>query len=108
MAGAAELVDQQQDGVTITIEAGFDHTLPAAGCFALAPKALAASRPVTRKAGGKSFIDGGAVHPGQHQHLLGVELLGDSRDQPLLVKRQTGQHVGKRQGRADGSAFKSG
>lgn len=108
MTGAAKLVDQQQDGVAIAIEAGFDHPLPATGGFALAPQGLARARPVTGKTARQRFIDGGAIHPGQHQHFMGVELLGDGRDQTLLIEGQLGQHFGKRQASADRGAFKSG
>lgn len=52
--------------------------------------------------------DGRTIHPGQHQYLAGVELLGDGGDQTLLIEGQVGQHFGKRQARADGGAFKSG
>ena len=75
---------------------GFDQPLPVATGFALAPQLLAGARPVTDLAAGEGFFQRGAVHPGQHQHLAAVVLLGDGGDQAFGIPGDGLQHGGQR------------
>ena len=79
VAGDAGLVDQDQQGVAVAIDAQIDQVLDVARRVALAPRRLARARPVADAARAHGLGDGVAIHPGHHQHLAGVVLLGDRR-----------------------------
>ena len=59
--------------------------LPVAGGLALDPVLLARAAPERRRAGGQGAVQRLVVHPAQHQHLAGVVLLHDRRDQAVGV-----------------------
>src|SRR5579883_2123568 len=92
VAGDALLVDLKQHGILVAVEAELDQRLHLAGTLALAPQRAARARPVADPACAQRLLEGLAVHPGEHQHLAGVELLGDGRNEPCGVEAQARQH----------------
>src|SRR5690606_22368920 len=60
----------------------------------LAPQALARARPVHGAPGGGRLGQRFAVHPGDHQDLAGFGILGDGRDQAVLVEDDVGHPGG--------------
>jgi hypothetical protein len=91
MTGYARLVDQNEQGVFITIIIyGFDLLHIFAG-LALAPQDLAGARVKT----GPFFPDGNLqrfpVHIGNHQYVSAAGILHNGRDKPLFIKFQLWQ-----------------
>ena len=83
VAGRALLVDLDQQGVAVAVEADLLDPLAVAGGLALDPVLLAGPAPVRRPAGGQGAVQRLVVHPAQHQHLAGVVLLHHGRHQPV-------------------------
>ena len=67
VAGAADLLDLEQKHVTITVcEPASDSLLVTAG-FTLEPEFLLRAAPIVHEARLEGFLEGLAVHPGEHQ-----------------------------------------
>ena len=81
VAGDADLVDEEEDGVGVAIVAQVDEALRLAGSFAFAPEAAARAAIVAGLAGGEGFGQGFGVHPGEHEDFAGIVLLGDGGDE---------------------------
>src|SRR5690348_6587571 len=103
MAGAPGLVHLDQHGIAVAVERNGDHPLHMPRGLALDPVLTAAARPVGTPAGGQRPVQRLIVHPGQHEHLSGVVLLGDRGDQPVRVALEPGGDRGVQRGRADGT-----
>src|SRR6202030_1131585 len=76
VAGAATLLldDEQQHVHVAVVVAGAD-ILPVARGLALAPELIAATAPEPHPTGLERALQGIAVHPRDHQHLVGALLL---------------------------------
>lgn len=83
VAGRPDLVDPDEHGVGVAVERDGLHVLEVTGRVPLHPVLLAAAGPVGAAAGGQGAVQGLVVHPAEHEHLTGVVLLGDGRDQPV-------------------------
>src|SRR5690242_19046250 len=92
VAGGADLVDPDQHGVAVAVQRHRLHPLLVAGRLALDPVLTAAARPVGAPAGGQRAVQRLVVHPAQHEHLAGVVLLRNGRDQPVRVALQPRGH----------------
>jgi hypothetical protein len=79
-------LDQQRVGVAIDVDAL--HLLDVARHLALAPPGRARAGPEVREAGLEGRGHGGAIHPGDHQHVAGVRFLHHGGDQALRVEPQ--------------------
>jgi hypothetical protein len=86
MASDAGLVNQQQYGVAIAVDAKFNEALNLARVLAFAPQLLARTRPVMDAAGGNGSRNRFVVHPGEHEHLARIVLLCHRRDEASLVE----------------------
>src|SRR6266568_2956966 len=91
VAGAAGLVDLDQDGVAVAVERDRPHELDMTRGLALDPVLPPAAGPVGAAAGRQRAPQRLVVHPAEHQHLAGVELLRDRREQPGRVPLQPGR-----------------
>src|SRR5581483_7507259 len=80
--GAAELLDLQQHGVGVAVDVHLADLLDVAALLALPPQPAAAAAVVDRPAGAERLLERLPVHPGEHEHLAGVRVLGDRRNQP--------------------------
>jgi hypothetical protein len=96
VAGRPLLLDQQEHGISITIEARFNEALDMARGFALAPQTLSRPRPVTNLTTRQRLIQRGAIHPCQHHDLAAIMLLSDSRNQSLIIPRNVLKNIAKR------------
>src|SRR6202042_2774406 len=83
VAGGPGLVHLDQHHVAVAVERDRLHPLGVARGLTLDPVLLPAARPVGAPARVQRAMQRLIVHPGQHQHLAGVVLLGDSRYQPV-------------------------
>src|SRR5580704_10252735 len=81
VAGGADLVDLDHEGVAVAVERYRLHPLVVPGRVALDPVLLPAARPVGTPARGEGAMQRLVVHPAEHQHLTGVVLLSNGRDQ---------------------------
>src|SRR6266702_2968698 len=88
VAGGADLVDLDHQGVSVAVKRDGLDPLAVPGGVALHPVFLAAAGPVGAPAGGEGAMQRLVVHPAEHQHLAGVVLLGDGRDQSGRVPLQ--------------------
>jgi hypothetical protein len=93
VAGDALLVDQQQQGVAVAVDAKFLQVLHLAGRLSFAPQRAAAAAEIADTAGGQRFRHRIAVHPGEHQHFAGVVLLRDRGDQAGIVEADDRQYL---------------
>src|ERR1700719_245325 len=81
---SAFLFDDQQNCVVVAVEANFADSLKMTRAFALLPQPAARTRPIMRKAGGRSARKRLAVHPCQRQHRAAC-FLGDGRHQAVGI-----------------------
>src|SRR5579859_109930 len=81
MASDALLVDLQQQRVAVAIDQETLQSLDLARALALAPQAPARARPIADTAGAQGLGHCLGIHPGHHQYLAGIVLLGDGGDQ---------------------------
>ena len=97
VAGAvAVLVDLEQQRVAVAVVVRLADGLVVAAGVALAPQLLAAAAPVDHAPLGERALQRLGVHPGHHQHVAGVGVLGDGRHQPVGVERDTPEHRASR------------
>src|ERR1700757_80868 len=76
----AVLLDREQDGVVVAVDADFVDGLVVARLLALAPQAIARAREVAGVAGLDGFLEGLAVHVSDHQEASALIVLRDDRD----------------------------
>src|SRR6185369_10773786 len=88
----AHLFNRQQQHVAIAIGVNRLHFLEMAGLLALAPEPLARARPVYRVAAAHRFLQGFAIHVGEH-HDPPVLVLGDGRHHAVGVPFQRLQPI---------------
>jgi hypothetical protein len=86
--GAADLLDLQQEDVLVAIGADLADLLDVAALLALAPQAPPAARPVVRQARLQRQPQGIGVHPGDHEDLARVGVLGNGRHEAARVDLQ--------------------
>ena len=86
MAGNPGLVDKEKKTVAVAVDSKIDETLLLAGAFTLAPEPVAAAAERADPTGRQRLRDGLAVHPGKHEHLACVVLLGNGGDQAAVVE----------------------
>src|SRR6202043_3779155 len=72
----AVLLDREQDGVVVAVDADLVHGLVVAGLFTLAPQAVTGAREVAGVAGLEGFLESRAVHVGDHQEAAALVILG--------------------------------
>jgi hypothetical protein len=89
----AARADLEQYGVLVAVDPQLDHVLQLAAGVALLPEFIARPAEVVRDLGVDRQLQRLGVHPGQHQDLAGVGVLGDSHDQAIAVEA-------RREGRA--------
>src|SRR5665648_217673 len=94
VAGRADLVDPDEQCVTVAVQRDSLDVLRVAGRVALAPVLTAAAgperHPSRRQRASKRLV----VHPADHQHLTAVVLLHDGTHQTLAVALQTRSSLG--------------
>src|SRR6185369_2021150 len=78
-----ELSDLQQEHVVVAIHAYFVHGLHVARLLALEPKLAARAAEVHRPPEFSGLLQGFAVHPGEHQHVIAADLLGNDGNKAL-------------------------
>ena len=77
VASCAGLLDGEEDGIGVTIDADLEDFLSMAAFFAFSPKFPAAAAEVGSHTGLQRFLEGLLVHPGEHEDLSGGGILGD-------------------------------
>ena len=75
----------EQNHVVVAIQADLVDGLHVAGLLALEPQLAARAAEIHRPARFRRLLQGLAVHPGEHQHVIGALFLGDHGHQPLGV-----------------------
>ena len=88
VAGGAALDDLNHQRVGVAVGGDGHHTLDVAAGLALAPDLLTAAAPEHRPALRDGQRQRLGVHVGEGQHLFGVVVLHDGRDEALFVKFQ--------------------
>lgn len=83
VAGGSRLADLEQDCVGIAVYARFDEFLMVPALLPLAPQFAAAAAVVDGVAGCQSFCPSMFVHPGQHEHLARIGILGNGGQQTV-------------------------
>src|SRR4051812_23189798 len=83
VAGSADLLDLNEQGVAVAIEGDVLHGLHVPAGFAFHPKFLAGAAPEMRFAGSDGRLEGSAIHPGHHQDAAGGLLLHDRGDKAV-------------------------
>src|SRR5215470_4278508 len=78
-----------------------------AGGFPLDPVLAAAARPVGAPAGRQRAVQRLVVHPGEHEHLAGVVLLGDGGHKAVGVSLEPDSDLGVKRRRPDGLAYRA-
>src|SRR5262245_18405007 len=78
---AADLLHLEENGVGVAVDVDFTHLLNVATHLALAPEFVARGTEVAGPAGAQRLFVRLAIHPGHHQHLAGVGVLGDRGDE---------------------------
>src|SRR5689334_849755 len=83
----AVLLDREQDRVVVTVDSNLMYGLEVSRFFALAPQTIARAREIAGVARPQSFLEGLAVHVGDHQKASALIVLGDDRnDTAALVE----------------------
>src|SRR5690606_26574781 len=77
VARGSDLVDLDEQRITVAVEADALDVLSMAGRVALAPVLSAGAGPEGHAAAGEGATQRLVVHPGEHEHLAGVVLLDD-------------------------------
>ena len=98
VAGRADLLDPDEQGVAVTVQRNCSDVLRVAGGVALAPVLTAASgpecHPPRRQRAAKSFV----VHPADHEDLTAVVLLHNGTHEAVGVTLQTLGNLGGKDG----------
>ena len=77
VAGGADLVDTDEQGVTVAVQGNGPDVLGVARGVALAPVLATAARPEGHPPRGQRATKSLVVHPADHEHLAAVVLLDD-------------------------------
>jgi len=88
VAGSPVLADQIEECVAVAVDPDLLDVLAMAARLAFLPEFVAAPRVVVRQAGFARPLQGLAGDVREHQHIAGIGILCDRRDQPLLVERR--------------------
>ena len=106
VAGRPDLVDTDEQSVTVAVHRDGPDVLSVAGGVALAPVLATAARPEGHPPRRQRAMKCLVVHPADHEHLSAVVLLHDSTYEAIDVALQPPDHIGGqgglRRGRARG------
>src|SRR6185312_4838320 len=86
VAGRTDLVDGDEDRVSITVERGTPNILHVTRGVSLAPVLLAGATPERDPTLGQGSAQSLCIHPPQHQYLEAVVLLDDRGQQPVGIE----------------------
>ena len=81
MAGRAGLFDQHQQGVVVAVSVEGHHLLHVPAALSLLPELLTGTAEKPGVAGLQRLLQALPIHVGQHQHLFGMHVLHDGRDE---------------------------
>ncbi len=87
VAGGSGLLDGEQDGIAVAIDANLENFLSMAAFFAFSPKFTAAAAEVGSHAGLESFFEGLAVHPSEHENLSSGGILSDGWEEAAWASK---------------------
>src|SRR4029450_9925113 len=90
VAGGTDLIDADEQGITVAVDAYLAHVLTGPGRLPLDPVRSTAPAPVRGQPGRECQMQGLIVHPAQHQHLTGVGLTDHRRGPAILSPLQAG------------------
>src|SRR6202042_688172 len=94
VAGAAALLlDDEEQGVTVTVVEGGPHPLTVAGGVSLAPALLPAAGPEDGPPRLEGLSHGVGVHPAHHEDRPGGVVLHDGGHQAVSVVADLGQLI---------------
>lgn len=79
VASGSRLANLDQDCIGIAVCACFDKLLMVAALLPFAPQLAAAAAVVDSAAGSQRLFPSMFVHPGQHEHLARIGVLGNGR-----------------------------
>src|SRR6478735_6160149 len=105
VAGRADLVDPDQQRIAVAVHGERLDPLHVPGGVSLAPVLLAGARIERDAPAGQGAVQRLVVHPAQHQHLVGVELLDDGGHQAGAVALEGVRQAGRKGAAADGAAI---
>src|SRR5674476_446804 len=94
MAGRADLVDADEQRVTVTVQRDGLDILRVARRVALAPVLAAAAGPVSHPSRRQRAMKRLIVHPADHEHLTAVVLLNDSTHEAVCGAFQARGYLG--------------
>ena len=86
MARDANLVDEYENCVAVTINEHLLHPLTVPGRFALHPPSGATAGIERGPPGAQRFLQGGGIHPGKHEYLSGIPLLHHGGNQAVGIE----------------------
>ena len=90
------MVDEDEERVAVAVGHNGPHLLPVPGRCALYPLLASAAREVGGLTRRERALKGGEVHPGHHEHLAGVPLLGDDRDESVVIEPDALEELSER------------
>ena len=85
VTGGADLLDLDEQSVTVAVEGDVLDGLDMSAGFSLHPEFLAGAAPEMGLAGGDGGFERGAVHPGHHQHPSSGLLLDNGGNEAGLI-----------------------
>lgn len=85
-AAVAVLLNFEDECVLVAVGVDFFDGLVFAGGFAFVPDFVAAAAPVDGLAEGEGHFEGGFVHVGEHEGLVGEVVDGDGWDEAIFVE----------------------
>jgi len=94
VARGALLIDDQQDGIAVTVESHLVHVLGVPGGLTLDPVLLPRARIVRPLTGFQCSRERFVVHPRDHQHITGRLLLRNRAEQSGVVSLQLRRDCG--------------
>ena len=86
MAGRAVGLDLQQYCIAVAVHPGFLEIKVIAGELSLVPKVFPAAAVEPNLRAFHSPLQRAGVHVTQHQHLAGIDVLGNGRHQALVIE----------------------
>jgi len=86
VTGNPDLIDEDEDGITIAVHQHLLHPLTIAGCLTFDPLSPPAARVEGGPAGLQRLGECSFIHPRKHEHFFGVPLLDDGGDQTVRVE----------------------
>ncbi len=85
MTGCADLMYLCKDGIIITIQVQGFHILEMSGGLPFQPLSLAAAAVIVHLSGAQSIRKSLLIHVSKHQHLRGLVILDNDRNQACLI-----------------------